>query len=67
MKTFIAKLTTSLALFLFLSAAQIASAFYDPSLGRWLNRDPIGEKGGHNPSPLTRMDPPVLTRSDPPG
>jgi len=24
---------------------QIASAFYDPNLGRWINRDPIGESG----------------------
>src|SRR5262245_1272612 len=24
---------------------QIAHAFYDPSLGRWINRDPIGERG----------------------
>jgi len=39
------KLTPTLALFLFLSAAQIVSAFYDPALGRWLNRDPIGDSG----------------------
>jgi uncharacterized protein RhaS with RHS repeats len=25
-----------------------AQAFYNPSAGRWLNRDPIGEKGGRN-------------------
>ena len=25
---------------------QSASAFYDPSIQRWLNRDPIGESGG---------------------
>ena len=25
-----------------------ASAFYDANLGRWLSRDPIGEKGGNN-------------------
>lgn len=25
-----------------------ASAFYNPIVGRWLNRDPIGEKGGIN-------------------
>lgn len=28
-----------------LLAAQSASAFYDPSTGRWLSRDPIGEPG----------------------
>lgn len=36
---------------------------YDPNLGRWLNRDPIGEEGGVNlygfvgNSPLNRVDP----------
>ena len=25
-----------------------ASAFYDPHIGRWINRDPIGEDGGLN-------------------
>jgi hypothetical protein len=36
--------------------------FYDPSLQRWLNRDPIGEKGGKNldgfvgNSPVQRVD-----------
>jgi hypothetical protein len=24
----------------------IASAHYDPAMGRWLNRDPIAENGG---------------------
>jgi hypothetical protein len=28
--------------------AQTASAFYNPSTGRWLRRDPVGEKGGAN-------------------
>ncbi len=37
--------------------------FYDPSLQRWLNRDPLGEAGGINlygfvgNSPLSRVDP----------
>lgn len=31
-----------------LSLTEMASAFYDANLGRWLNRDPLGEKGGHN-------------------
>jgi hypothetical protein len=48
MKPIKRKLTSSLAVFLFLCAAQIASAFYDPYLGRWLNRDPIAERGGVN-------------------
>lgn len=37
------KLASSLALLVLLSAAQLASAFYDPSLGRWINRDRIDD------------------------
>jgi hypothetical protein len=33
---------------LLLCLAHTASAFYNPSAGRWLNRDPIGENGGRN-------------------
>jgi hypothetical protein len=33
------------ALFALLCLAQTASAFYAPNLQRWVNRDPIGEKG----------------------
>ena len=43
-------------------SAQSVSAFYDPSLGRWINRDPIQERGGldlyifnHN-SPIQTYD-----------
>ena len=43
MKPFKRKLASSLALFIFLSAVQLASAFYVPSLGRWLNRDPLSD------------------------
>ncbi len=32
----------------FAFAAQIASAFYNPEIGRWANRDPIQEQGGVN-------------------
>jgi RHS repeat-associated protein len=39
------KFASTLALLVFLSATQLASAFYDLSLGRWLNRDPLGESG----------------------
>lgn len=28
--------------------AQMASAFYDPSIGRWITRDPIEESDGPN-------------------
>lgn len=31
-----------------LVAGREAQAFYNPSTGRWLSRDPIGEKGGKN-------------------
>ncbi len=34
-----------LALF---SAPNLATAYYDPSVQRWINRDPIGEEGGAN-------------------
>jgi hypothetical protein len=46
-----------------LVASTSAHAFYDPLVGRWLNRDPIEEKGGLNlycyvqNSPTTRVDP----------
>ena len=38
----------SLIAFLTLICATTASAFYDPSTQRWINRDPIQEKGGLN-------------------
>jgi hypothetical protein len=46
MKTYISKLLR----LLFLTAAFLAPAhaFQDPSLGRWINRDPIEEAGGLN-------------------
>ena len=37
-----------LGVLLFLTTLQTASAFYDPAPQRWLNRDPIGERGGNN-------------------
>jgi len=46
LRTFVGRIAgTLLALFL---AEQSAHAFYDPSLGRWINRDPIKERGGIN-------------------
>jgi RHS repeat-associated protein len=35
--------------------------YYSPDLGRWLNRDPIGEAGGWNLYVFTENDPPCLT------
>ncbi len=43
------KTTKSILIVLFaLSVAQVASAYYCPSTGRWLSRDPIGEPGFQN-------------------
>jgi hypothetical protein len=42
--------------------APVAQAFYNPSTGRWLSRDPIEEKGGYNlhaflgEDPINRVD-----------
>jgi len=37
-----------LAVIWLLCGVQMASAFYNPSTGRWLSRDPIAERGGLN-------------------
>ena len=42
---------------LWLLLATTASAFYDPHIGRWINRDPIGEPGGLNLYSLLDNDP----------
>jgi hypothetical protein len=31
-----------------LASAQLAGAWYDPGVQRWINRDPLGERGGVN-------------------
>jgi hypothetical protein len=36
------------ALLTLLESVQLTSAFYDPTVQRWINRDPIGERGGAN-------------------
>ena len=47
---------------LFATLIQNAQAFYNPTTGRWLTRDPIGERGGKNlygfvrNAPLSRFD-----------
>jgi len=38
----------NLALLAGLLLGQKAQAFYNPSTGRWLSRDPVGERGGHH-------------------
>lgn len=62
MNTKLRRFTKGIALLLLLTAVHSASAFYDPHVGRWINRDPIGERGGINTytfvgnSPTTRAD-----------
>ena len=46
----------AVALFVLLTA-QIASAYYCPSTGRWPSRDPIEEKGGKNLYNFVRNNP----------
>jgi len=48
MRTCHSKLLPLASLLLIALAEMPASAFYNPNTGRWLNRDPIGENGGHN-------------------
>jgi hypothetical protein len=42
---------------MFIIGAQSAFAFYDTSVGRWLSRDPIEEKGGMNLYGMAANDP----------
>lgn len=42
---------------LFVSFASQALAFYNPGMGRWPNRDPIGEQGGLNMYGFVGNDP----------
>ncbi len=48
MKSYIRRLAFVLGVAVFLSLIETALAYYDPSLQRWINRDPIGERGGVN-------------------
>lgn len=48
MKTWLNQLRLPLLVFVLLTGLHQASAFYDPSAQRWLNRDPIQERGGLN-------------------
>ena len=41
-------LAKRIALLILLTAVHSASAFYDPHIGRWINRDPVGEEGSDN-------------------
>ena len=46
-----------LTLLALLSAPHLASAFYDPGVQRWINRDPIAESGGFNLYCFLRNEP----------
>jgi hypothetical protein len=50
MKTYLVVRTATVALAIAacLLLPQTAQSFYNPSTGRWLSRDPVNEKGGHN-------------------
>ena len=48
MKTISTFRTVGLAIAIWLVTASAAKAFYNPIVGRWLSRDPIGEEGGQN-------------------
>jgi hypothetical protein len=45
MKTHNHILITAMLVSLWLGLAELACGFYDPSVQRWINRDPIGEPG----------------------
>lgn len=45
MKAFTQRFLHGIALTILLITSYSASAFYDPTIGRWLSRDPIGELG----------------------
>lgn len=61
-----------LMLFALLAYAQMAKAIYDPMVGRFVNRDPIGEAGGDNlyafvlNDPVNLIDPEGLSPNDRP-
>jgi hypothetical protein len=48
MKTRLKRTFWFLILLAMFSAPPLASAYYDPGVQRWINRDPIAEKGGLN-------------------
>ena len=45
-----------LALAIFCATATEACAYFDPTIGRWASRDPIGEKGGRNLLVIAKND-----------
>lgn len=64
MKTHQKPLLRFLILLALVSAPHLASAYYDPGVQRWINRDPLGESGFETARCLV---PPQLRRLLPPG
>lgn len=58
MKTQMKPMIWLLTLLALLSAPHLASAYYDPGVQRWINRDPLGEKGSRNASQFVANNPP---------
>ena len=57
MKTTLRLVTIGLPLL----ATLTAGAFFDPTIGRWASRDPIGERGGQNSHAFARNSPAAHT------
>lgn len=47
------------ALLLLFLAANTASAFYNPTIGKWISRDPVGERGGANQTGFCHNEPTI--------
>lgn len=54
-----------LAMFSLAASLQLTLGYYDPGIQRWINRDPIGERGGINLSDFVNNSP--VNSSDPNG
>lgn len=74
MKTICFTINVTVLVAALLFSVGTASAYYDPAMQRWLNRDPIGENGGINlychvgDNPVNRVDPlGLLVIIPPPG
>lgn len=62
MKTLKQKFIIGSVFLIALLTAQTASAWYDPSTGRWLSRDPVGERGFQLTQRIRTTTTPVATR-----
>ncbi len=51
------KATIKVVMLVLLAGTTASFAYYNPSTGRWLSRDPIGEMGGPNQSGFVLEDP----------